>query len=74
MSLEVGGMIWFPKLDVLVVKVPLLHFGKIVRGRVKSGTKFFQVGTVQELSEFFSGKFTPSMPASMTPDRGSAQC
>ena len=27
-SVEVGGMIWYPKLDVLEVKIPLLHYGK----------------------------------------------
>ena len=40
-TLEVGGMTWYPKLDVVVVKIPLIHFGKVVRGRIKPGTKFF---------------------------------
>ena len=58
-SLDVGGMIWYPKLDIVVVKIPLLHFGKVSRGRIKPGTKFFfQGGTVQDLDEFFPGKFS----------------
>ena len=51
-------MIWYPKLDALVVKIPVLHFGKISRGRIKPGTKFFEGNTVQELDEFFPGKFS----------------
>ena len=57
-SLDVGGMTWYPKLDIIVVKIPFLHFGKIIRGKIKPGTKFFQGGTVQDLDEFFPGKFT----------------
>ena len=57
-SLEVGGMIWYPKLDIISVKIPVLHFGKIIRGKVKPGTKFFQGGGVKDLDEFFPGKFT----------------
>ena len=28
-AVEVGGMVWWPKLDVVFVKIPPLHFGKI---------------------------------------------
>ena len=34
-SIGVGGFKWFPKLDVFEVKIPKLHFGKKIRGRLK---------------------------------------
>ena len=57
-SIEIGGVIWYPKLDILMVKIPLLHFGKIVRGRIKPGTQFFTGGSLESLDEFFPGRFT----------------
>ena len=57
-------MIWYPKLDALEVKIPVLHFGKIIRGRVKPGTEKFLGGTVDDLDEFFPGKFSKRQASS----------
>ena len=57
-SLEVGGMIWYPKLDILMVKIPVLHFGKFVRGRLKPGTELFLGGSLSELDQFVPAKLT----------------
>ena len=50
-SLGVGGFRWFPKLDVFELKIPLLHFGKKRRGKLREDTKFFS-GEVSELDKF----------------------
>lgn len=41
-----------------MVKIPSLHFGKVVRRRIKEGTKFFNGGTFAELDEFLPQKFS----------------
>ena len=50
-SLGVGGFRWFPKLDVFELKIPLLHFGKKRRGKLREDTKFFS-GDESELDKF----------------------
>ena len=57
-SVEVGGQVWFPKLDIYGIKVPQLHFGNIVRGKIKEGTKFFLGGTMADLDVFFPKKLS----------------
>ena len=57
-TLDVGGMTWYPQLDILAVKIPILHFGKVSRGRIKPGTEFFQGGSVHDLDKFFPGNFS----------------
>ena len=57
-SVEVGGQIYYPKLDIYMVKIPQLHFGKVVRGKLKEGTKFFEGGTMAELDLFLPRKLS----------------
>jgi hypothetical protein len=63
-SLDIGGMKWFSKLDLIEVKIPVLHFGKIVRGRIKSGTKFFEGGTMADLDKFLPSRLSKRQVAS----------
>ena len=51
-SISVAGSPWFPKLDVFVVKVPALHFGKRRRGKLDANTKFFSGSTLEEMNSF----------------------
>ena len=41
-----------------MVKIPQLHFGKIVRGKLKEGTKFFEGGLMAELDLFLPRKLS----------------
>ena len=56
-SLGVGGFKWYPKLDVVELKVPVLHFGKKRRGRLREDTKFFS-GKQEELDKFVPDKLS----------------
>ena len=56
-SLGVGGFKWFPKLDVYEVKVPLLHFGKRKRGKLREDTQFF-TGDPEQINSFVPKKLT----------------
>ena len=38
----VGGSEWFPELDSFSIRIPLIHFGKLRRGRLSKDTKFFR--------------------------------
>ena len=62
-SLGVGGMRWFPKLDFFELKVPHLHFGKRRRGKLKEDTKFFS-GNQEELDQFTPRKLSRRMVCS----------
>ncbi len=56
-NLDVGGLRWQPQVDTLQVKIPPLHFGKKVRGKLKVGTEIFD-GSFQDLSSFVPEKLT----------------
>ena len=51
-SISVAGSPWFPKLDVFVVKVPALHFGKRHRGKLDPNTVFFTGSTLDDMDKF----------------------
>ena len=51
-SISVAGSPWYPKLDVFIVRVPPLHFGKRRRGRLDKNTKFFDGTTLEEMEAF----------------------
>ena len=40
-SLDIAGLKWFPVLDNMETKIPLLHFGSKTRGRLSSKVKVF---------------------------------
>ena len=63
-SLDIGGMKWFPKLDLMEVKIPVLHFGKVIRGRLKQGTKLFEGGTMADLDRFLPSRLSKRQVAS----------
>ena len=41
MTVDVGGMSWFTKVDQISIKIPPLHFGKKSRGKLVAGTEVF---------------------------------
>ena len=41
MTVDVGGMSWITKLDMISIKIPPLHFGKKSRGKLVAGTEVF---------------------------------
>ena len=51
-SIGVAGSTWYSKLDVFIVKVPPLHFGRRRRGRLDPCTKFFTGETIEEMDSF----------------------
>ena len=65
-SLDIGGMKWFSKADLIEVKIPYLHFGKYIRGRIKPGTEFFEGGTMADLDKFLPNRLSKRMVASKT--------
>ena len=40
-SIGIGGMLFFPEADSVMVKIPFLHFGKKKRGRLDEKIEFF---------------------------------
>ena len=56
-AVDVGGMIWWPKLDTMQVKIPPIHFGSKDRGKLKEGTKIFE-GTFADLQKFCPAKMS----------------
>ena len=56
-SLELMGIRWFPFFDTLQIKIPRLHFGKKVRGRLDPKTTFFE-GDFGKMSDFVPDALT----------------
>ena len=56
-TVDVGGMIWSPVLDTLSVKIPPLHFGKKIRGKINIGTQIFD-GSFKDLEKFVPEKLS----------------
>ena len=53
----VGGLHWAPKIDVVVVNIPTLHFGSVRRGRLQENTDLFS-GDFEALCKFVQEKLT----------------
>ena len=51
LTVGVGGFGWNPFLDCLEIKIPGLHFGKKVRGRLSKNTEIFS-GKFEDLESF----------------------
>ena len=56
-SVNVGGMIWFPEVDTVSVKIPPLHFGKKARGKLVVGTEIFE-GSFADMEKFVPNPMT----------------
>ena len=56
----VGGLVWAPKIDAIEIKIPPLHFGKKMRGRIQVGTEIFD-GSFQDLEKFVPKTLTRRM-------------
>ena len=56
-SIDVGGMIWYPIIDCIEVKIPPLHFGRKKRGKLVVGTEIFD-GSFADLKVFCAKRFT----------------
>ena len=56
-SIDVGGMTWYPLIDCVAVKIPPLHFGKKSRGKLVIGTEVFD-GSFEDLKKFVPKKLT----------------
>ena len=51
-SVSVAGSPWFPNFDLIVIKVPPLHFGKRRRGKLDANTVFFSGNSLEEMDSF----------------------
>ena len=56
-SVDVGGMTWYPEIDAIAVKIPPLHFGRKSRGKLMVGTEVFD-GSFADLEKFCSKRMT----------------
>ena len=50
-SVDVGGMTWYPLIDCVAVKIPPLHFGKKSRGKLVVGTEALD-SSFEDLKKF----------------------
>ena len=57
MTVDVGGMSWIMKLDLISIKIPPLHFGKKSRGKLVAGTEVFD-GSFSDLQKFLKRPIT----------------
>ena len=56
-SVMVGGIRWFPEIDEVETRIPLLHFSKKRRGRLSEDTVFFD-GTMMKIEDHVPRKLT----------------
>ena len=63
-SITIGGMLWLPELDVLMLRIPQWHFGSVSRGRIKDGTKIFEGKSQDDMEKFVPKSVTPRQIAS----------
>ena len=56
-SVDIGGMVWYPVTDTISVKTPPLHFGKKQRGKLIAGTEVFK-GSFEDLKKFVKKPLT----------------
>ena len=56
-SVDIGGMVWYPVTDTVSVKIPTLHFGKKHRGKITAGTEVFD-GSFEDLKKFVKKPLT----------------
>ena len=61
----VGGLLWAPKIDVVMVNIPPLHFGSVRRGRLEENTIQFS-GDFGDLDKFVPEKLTLRQVVSKT--------
>ena len=57
LGIDVGGIHWWPQVDSIQVKIPSLHFGKKIRGKLAVGTEVFS-GSFADLEKFVPAKLT----------------
>ena len=53
----VGGLHWYPEVDVVAVPIPVLHFGQVKRGRLAPNVEIFK-GTFADLEKFVPKKLS----------------
>ena len=62
-AVKLAGQRWKPKLDVVEIPIPALHFGKKQRGKLADNTDIFQ-GTFADLDKFAPKSLTRKQVAS----------
>ena len=62
-SVMVGGVRWFPEIDAVETRIPLLHFSKKKRGKLPENTVFFD-GTMMKIEDFVPKKLSRRQAAS----------
>ena len=51
LSVAAGGIVWWPKIDSVSIKIPPVHFGRKSRGKLVVGTEIFE-GSFEDLNKF----------------------
>ena len=60
-TVSIGGMRWHPRLDLLEVLIPKLHFSKKLRGRLPVNTEVFEGDSLDAMNSFVPKKLTRTM-------------
>ena len=60
-TVSIGGMRWHPRLDLLEVLIPTLHFSKKMRGRLPVNTEVFKGDSLDAMNSFVPEKLTRTM-------------
>ena len=60
-TVSIGGLRWHPKVDMIEVVLPELHFSSKVRGRLPASTKVFKGTTLDAMNEFVPKHLTRRM-------------
>ena len=51
LSVAAGGIVWWPKIDSVSIKIPPVHFGRKSRGKLVVGTEIFE-GSFEDVKIF----------------------
>ena len=51
LSVAAGGIVWWPKIDSVSIKILPVHFGRRFRGKLVVGTEIFE-GSFEDLNKF----------------------
>ena len=63
-SLSVAGLSWWPEIDIIEVKIAILHFGSVSRGKLSSGTRIFDGNyglDIEDMDKFVPPNLTKRM-------------
>ena len=61
LCLLIGGFGWFPEVDSVSVKIPPLHFGKLIWGKLPKNTQIFKSSGIHKADVENFNSFCPKL-------------